>query len=76
MCTFCLLSLDWLELCRDFSRVLTSVCVCLCAYQQGNESLVAKTTVTVPNNGGPIETVTTVEAVPYWTRRRRKTGKF
>uniref|UniRef100_A0A672MH76 Rac GTPase-activating protein 1 n=1 Tax=Sinocyclocheilus grahami TaxID=75366 RepID=A0A672MH76_SINGR len=44
-------------------------------FYQGNESLVAKTTVTVPTNGGPIEAVTTVEAVPYWTRSRRKTGK-
>uniref|UniRef100_A0A672MC09 Rac GTPase-activating protein 1 n=1 Tax=Sinocyclocheilus grahami TaxID=75366 RepID=A0A672MC09_SINGR len=43
-------------------------------FYQGNESLVAKTTVTVPTNGGPIEAVTTVEAVPYWTRSRRKTG--
>uniref|UniRef100_A0A8B9J801 Rac GTPase-activating protein 1 n=1 Tax=Astyanax mexicanus TaxID=7994 RepID=A0A8B9J801_ASTMX len=42
--------------------------------EKGNESLVAKTTVTVPKNGGPIEAVTTVEAVPYWTRSRRKTG--
>ncbi|XP_051947611.1 rac GTPase-activating protein 1-like isoform X2 [Xyrauchen texanus] len=42
--------------------------------EKGNESLVAKTTVTVPTNGGPIEAVTTVEAVPYWTRSRRKTG--
>uniref|UniRef100_A0A8B9H8T8 Rac GTPase-activating protein 1 n=1 Tax=Astyanax mexicanus TaxID=7994 RepID=A0A8B9H8T8_ASTMX len=31
--------------------------------EKGNESLVAKTTVTVPKNGGPIEAVTTVEAV-------------
>lgn len=36
----------------------------------------AKTTVTVPADGGPIEAVTTVEAVPYWTRSRRKTGKI
>ncbi|XP_062871375.1 rac GTPase-activating protein 1 [Trichomycterus rosablanca] len=42
--------------------------------EKGNESLVAKTTVTVPNNGGPIEAITTVEAVPYWTRSRRKTA--
>uniref|UniRef100_A0A4W4HKT3 Rac GTPase-activating protein 1 n=1 Tax=Electrophorus electricus TaxID=8005 RepID=A0A4W4HKT3_ELEEL len=42
--------------------------------EKGNESLVAKTTVTVPKNGGAIEAVTTVEAVPYWTRSRRKTG--
>uniref|UniRef100_A0A8C8F6E4 Rac GTPase-activating protein 1 n=1 Tax=Oncorhynchus tshawytscha TaxID=74940 RepID=A0A8C8F6E4_ONCTS len=40
----------------------------------GNESLVAKTTVTVPANGGPIEAVSTIESVPYWTRSRRKTG--
>uniref|UniRef100_A0A672MEW5 Rac GTPase-activating protein 1 n=1 Tax=Sinocyclocheilus grahami TaxID=75366 RepID=A0A672MEW5_SINGR len=45
----------------------------LFTFYQGNESLVAKTTVTVPTNGGPIEAVTTVEAVPYWTRSRRKT---
>uniref|UniRef100_A0A673I0U4 Rac GTPase-activating protein 1 n=1 Tax=Sinocyclocheilus rhinocerous TaxID=307959 RepID=A0A673I0U4_9TELE len=43
--------------------------------EKGNESLVAKTTMTVPADGGPIEAVTTVEAVPYWTRSRRKTGK-
>uniref|UniRef100_A0A8C7FZD8 Rac GTPase activating protein 1 n=1 Tax=Oncorhynchus kisutch TaxID=8019 RepID=A0A8C7FZD8_ONCKI len=42
---------------------------------KGNESLVAKTTVTVPADGGPIEAVSTIEAVPYWTRSRRKTGK-
>ncbi|XP_059397412.1 rac GTPase-activating protein 1-like [Carassius carassius] len=42
--------------------------------EKGNESLVAKTTVTVPADGGPIEAVTTVEAVPYWTRSRRKTA--
>ncbi|ROL43166.1 Rac GTPase-activating protein 1 [Anabarilius grahami] len=42
--------------------------------EKGNESLVAKTTVTVPAGGGPIEAVTTVEAVPYWTRSRRKTA--
>ncbi|TSS48077.1 Rac GTPase-activating protein 1 [Bagarius yarrelli] len=42
--------------------------------EKGNESLVAKTTVTVPSNGGTIEAVTTLEAVPYWTRSRRKTA--
>uniref|UniRef100_A0A8C8F8M3 Rac GTPase-activating protein 1 n=1 Tax=Oncorhynchus tshawytscha TaxID=74940 RepID=A0A8C8F8M3_ONCTS len=42
--------------------------------EKGNESLVAKTTVTVPANGGPIEAVSTIESVPYWTRSRRKTG--
>eukprot|EP00069_Balaena_mysticetus_P008201 bmy_05767T0 len=42
----------------------------------GNESIVAKTTVTVPNDGGPIEAVSTIETVPYWTRSRRKTGSL
>ncbi|XP_027700301.1 rac GTPase-activating protein 1 isoform X1 [Vombatus ursinus] len=41
---------------------------------QGNESIVAKTTVTVPNDGGPIEAVSTIETVPCWTRSQRKTG--
>lgn len=41
---------------------------------QGNESIVAKTTVTVPSDGGPIEATSTIETVPYWTRSRRKTG--
>lgn len=35
-----------------------------------------KTTVTVPANGGPVEAVSTIETVPYWTRSRRKTGKI
>lgn len=35
-----------------------------------------KTTVTVPVNGGPVEAVSTIETVPYWTRSRRKTGKI
>ncbi|KAL1020701.1 hypothetical protein UPYG_G00003530 [Umbra pygmaea] len=42
--------------------------------EKGNESLLAKTTVTVPADGGPIEAVSTIEAVPYWTRSRRKTA--
>uniref|UniRef100_A0A8C9WNC8 Rac GTPase-activating protein 1 n=1 Tax=Scleropages formosus TaxID=113540 RepID=A0A8C9WNC8_SCLFO len=42
---------------------------------QGNESIVAKTTLTVPADGGPIEAVSTIEAVPYWTRSRRRTGE-
>uniref|UniRef100_A0A667Y4H4 Rac GTPase-activating protein 1 n=1 Tax=Myripristis murdjan TaxID=586833 RepID=A0A667Y4H4_9TELE len=32
-----------------------------------NESVVAKTTITVPVNGGPVEAVSTIETVPYWT---------
>lgn len=42
--------------------------------RQGNETLVTKTTVKVPVNGGPVEAVSTIETVPYWTRSRRKTG--
>ncbi|XP_023147200.2 rac GTPase-activating protein 1 [Amphiprion ocellaris] len=38
-----------------------------------NETLVTKTTVTVPVSGGPVEAVSTIETVPYWTRSRRKT---
>ncbi|XP_019942518.2 rac GTPase-activating protein 1-like isoform X2 [Paralichthys olivaceus] len=37
-----------------------------------NESIVAKTTITVPVNGGTVETVSTIETVPYWTRSRKK----
>lgn len=44
--------------------------------QQGNETLVTKTTVTVPVNGGPVEAFSTIETVPYWTRSRRKTGEI
>uniref|UniRef100_A0A7N8WT54 Rac GTPase-activating protein 1 n=1 Tax=Mastacembelus armatus TaxID=205130 RepID=A0A7N8WT54_9TELE len=44
--------------------------------EKGNETLVTKTTVTVPVNGGPVEAVSTIETVPYWTRSRRKTGKI
>ncbi|CAN9512395.1 unnamed protein product [Ophioblennius macclurei] len=39
---------------------------------QMNESIVAKTTITVPMNGGSVEAVSTIEAVPYWTRSRKK----
>ncbi|CAL8337826.1 unnamed protein product [Lota lota] len=39
-----------------------------------NESVVAKTTITVPANGGPVEAVSTIETVPYWTRNRRKSA--
>ncbi|XP_070824084.1 rac GTPase-activating protein 1 [Chaetodon trifascialis] len=41
--------------------------------EMGNETLVTKTTVTVPVNGGPVAAVSTIETVPYWTRSRRKT---
>ncbi|XP_041801954.1 rac GTPase-activating protein 1 [Chelmon rostratus] len=42
--------------------------------ERGNETLVTKTTVTVPVNGGPVEAVSTIETVPYWTRSRRNTA--
>ncbi|NXK54509.1 RGAP1 protein, partial [Chauna torquata] len=41
---------------------------------QGNESIVAKTTVMVPNDGGPIEAISTIQTVPYSLRSRRKSG--
>ncbi|KAM9813275.1 rac GTPase-activating protein 1-like [Neosynchiropus ocellatus] len=37
-----------------------------------NESIVAKTTITVPANGGPVEAVSIIETVPYGTRSRKK----
>ncbi|XP_037304440.2 rac GTPase-activating protein 1-like [Pungitius pungitius] len=36
-----------------------------------NESIVAKTTITVPGNGGVVEAVSTIETVPYRTRSRK-----
>ncbi|XP_021073009.1 rac GTPase-activating protein 1 isoform X1 [Mus pahari] len=41
---------------------------------QANESIVAKTTVTVPSDGGPIEAVSTIETLPSWPRSRGKSG--
>ncbi|NXD68878.1 RGAP1 protein, partial [Eolophus roseicapillus] len=41
---------------------------------QGNESIVAKTTVMVPNDGGPIEAISTIQTVPYNLRTLRKSG--
>ncbi|XP_071750559.1 rac GTPase-activating protein 1-like [Centroberyx gerrardi] len=38
-----------------------------------NESVVAKTTITVPVSGGPVEAVSTIETV-HWTRSRRKSA--
>lgn len=37
-----------------------------------NESIVAKTTITVPANGGAVQAVSTIETVPYRTRSRKK----
>ena len=42
---------------------------------QMNESIVAKTTITVPVNGGTVEAVSTIETVPYRTRSRKKSGE-
>ncbi|XP_074835682.1 rac GTPase-activating protein 1 isoform X1 [Carettochelys insculpta] len=42
---------------------------------QGNESIVAKTTLMVPNDGGPIEAISTIHTVPY-LRSRRKTASL
>ncbi|XP_069762756.1 rac GTPase-activating protein 1 isoform X3 [Narcine bancroftii] len=44
--------------------------------EKANDSIVAKTTLTLPNNGGPIEAVSTIETVPYWTRSRRRTANL
>ncbi|XP_035164783.1 rac GTPase-activating protein 1 isoform X2 [Oxyura jamaicensis] len=44
------------------------------AADQGNESIVAKTTVTVPSGGGPIEAISTIQTVPYSLRSQRKSG--
>ncbi|XP_068519757.1 rac GTPase-activating protein 1 isoform X1 [Anas acuta] len=41
---------------------------------QGNESIVAKTTVMVPSDGGPIEAISTIQTVPYSLRSQRKSG--
>ncbi|NXF35866.1 RGAP1 protein, partial [Nyctibius bracteatus] len=41
---------------------------------QGNESIVAKTTLMVPNDGGPIEAISTIQTVPYSLKSRRKSG--
>uniref|UniRef100_A0AAX7SF83 Rac GTPase-activating protein 1 n=1 Tax=Astatotilapia calliptera TaxID=8154 RepID=A0AAX7SF83_ASTCA len=46
-----------------------------CPSDRMNESIVAKTTITVPVNGGAVEAVSTIETVPYWTRSRKKSGK-
>ncbi|XP_004949789.4 rac GTPase-activating protein 1 isoform X1 [Gallus gallus] len=41
---------------------------------QGNESIVAKTTLMVPSDGGPIEAISTIQTVPYSLRSQRKSG--
>ncbi|NWW21049.1 RGAP1 protein, partial [Falcunculus frontatus] len=41
---------------------------------QANESIVAKTTLMVPNDGGPIEAISTIQTVPYARRSSRKSG--
>ncbi|XP_026161587.1 rac GTPase-activating protein 1-like [Mastacembelus armatus] len=39
-----------------------------------NESIVAKTIITVPGDGGAVEAVSTIETVPYWTQSRKKSA--
>ncbi|XP_037108338.1 rac GTPase-activating protein 1-like [Syngnathus acus] len=39
-----------------------------------NDSIVAKTTITVPVNGGAVEAVSTIETIPYATRGRKKSA--
>ncbi|XP_077429526.1 rac GTPase-activating protein 1-like [Vanacampus margaritifer] len=39
-----------------------------------NDSIVAKTTITLPVNGGAVEAVSTIETVPYPTRHRKKSA--
>ncbi|CAG01858.1 unnamed protein product, partial [Tetraodon nigroviridis] len=45
------------------------------ASEKINESIVAKTTITLPVNGGALEAVSTIETVPYWTRSRKSAAK-
>uniref|UniRef100_A0A674JRZ5 Rac GTPase-activating protein 1 n=1 Tax=Terrapene triunguis TaxID=2587831 RepID=A0A674JRZ5_9SAUR len=44
--------------------------------KRGNESIVAKTTLMVPNDGGPIEAISTIQTIPYHLRSRRKTASL
>uniref|UniRef100_A0A4W3GVY3 Rac GTPase-activating protein 1 n=1 Tax=Callorhinchus milii TaxID=7868 RepID=A0A4W3GVY3_CALMI len=60
-------SLDW-----DSSVVKTSKLKK--REKRGNDSIIAKTTLTLPNDGGPIEAVSTIETVPYWTRSELSSG--
>lgn len=46
------------------------------SYDQVNESIVTKTTITLPVNGGAVEAVSTIETVPYWTRSRKSGNIF
>ncbi|NXL65710.1 RGAP1 protein, partial [Chordeiles acutipennis] len=41
---------------------------------QANESIVAKTTLMVPSDGGPIEAISTIQTVPCGLRSQRKSG--
>ncbi|NXE28640.1 RGAP1 protein, partial [Ardeotis kori] len=43
---------------------------------QGNESIVAKTTLMVPNDGGPIEAISTIQTVPYSLRSQGRSGSL
>ncbi|XP_063071062.1 rac GTPase-activating protein 1-like isoform X1 [Engraulis encrasicolus] len=41
-----------------------------------NDSIVAKTTVTVPADGGPIQAVSTIQSVPYRSHGNRKAAQW
>lgn len=56
------------------NKVSLFIFLLLWLFFQANESIVAKTTVTVPSDGGPIEAVSTIETLPSWTRSRGKSG--
>uniref|UniRef100_A0A8C9X8P2 Rac GTPase-activating protein 1 n=1 Tax=Sander lucioperca TaxID=283035 RepID=A0A8C9X8P2_SANLU len=59
---------------KRVSHVFTHIwnrCLLACIIDEINESIVAKTTITVPVNGGAVEAVSTIETVPYWTRSRK-----
>lgn len=82
---------QWRNLALQDAHLIESVCfdnnpLCVCSPHpphvswkshciQINDSIVAKTTITVPANGCAVEAVSTIEAVPYGTRSRKKSGE-
>lgn len=82
---------QWRNLALQDAHLIESVCfdnnpLCVCSPHpphvswkshciQINDSIVAKTTITVPGNGCAVEAVSTIEAVPYGTRSRKKSGE-
>ncbi|XP_061689700.1 rac GTPase-activating protein 1-like [Syngnathoides biaculeatus] len=45
-----------------------------CPSDRINDSIVAKTTITLPVPGGTVEAVSTIETIPYGTRSRKKSA--